>query len=100
MLIIISSILHKQLCDDWSKPFAQAQFFVEIYLFGPVIPVTVGTGGATRGTKAVAVADGFTDAATHDSDGTGNESNYGVFMQTGTAGQIIGMMLMVGNRGL
>lgn len=71
----------------------------EVTLFAPVEPVDVGTGGATRGTKAVLVSDGFTDAATHDSDGTGNESNYGIFMQSGTAGQKVGLMLHVGNRG-
>ena len=73
---------------------------VELYMFGPIVPVAVGTGGATRGTKSVAVTDGFTDAATHDSDGTGNESNYGVFVESGTAGQVKGMMLgLGGNRG-
>jgi hypothetical protein len=73
---------------------------VEVYLFGPIIPVAVGTGGATRGTKAKAAADGFTDASTHNSDGTGNESTYGIFMQTGTVGQVVGMMVAVGNRGV
>ena len=72
---------------------------VDVWLFGPVIPVAVGTGDATRGTKAVAVADGWTDAAAHDSDGTANASQYGVFMQSGTAGQTVGMMIAVGNRG-
>lgn len=72
---------------------------VEVILLGPVIPVDVGTGGATAGTKAVATTDGFTDAPTHDSDGTGNQSVYGVFMATGTAGQKVGMMPAAGNRG-
>lgn len=73
---------------------------VDVYLLGPVVPVAVGTGGATRGTKAVAVADGFTDSAAHDSDGTGNASIYGIFMQTGTVGQVVGLMLAAGNRGV
>lgn len=73
---------------------------VELYMFGPIVPVTVGTGGATRGTKAIAAADGFTDATAHDSDGTSNESLYGVFVESGTAGQIKGMMIgLGGNRG-
>ncbi len=73
---------------------------VELYMFGPIVPVAVGTGGATRGTKAVAVADGFTDGAAHDSDGVVNTSPYGVFVESGTAGQVKGMMLALnGNRG-
>ena len=72
---------------------------VDVYLLGPVVPVVVGTGDATRGTKAIAAANGFTDATAHDSDGTANESTYGIFMQSGTAAQIVGLMLAVGNRG-
>jgi hypothetical protein len=67
---------------------------VDIYMFGySVIPITVGTGGATRGTKAVIVADGFADAAAHDSDGVGNTSVYGVFMQSGVATDRVGLLL-------
>lgn len=71
----------------------------QVTLLAPVEAVTVGTGGATVGKKAVATTDGFTDAATHDSDNTGNSSIYGIFMQTGTAGQTVGLMLGAGNRG-
>jgi hypothetical protein len=67
---------------------------VEVALFGhSVIGVLVGTNGATRGMKAVIESDGFTDAAAHDSDGTGNEAIYGVFLQSGTAGQFVGMLV-------
>ncbi len=76
---------------------------VECFVLGTggVIPVLVGTGGATRGTKAKLAADGFTDATAHDSDGTGNESTYGVFLESGTAGQFVGMINGgFGNRGV
>lgn len=69
-------------------------------LDGGIIPVKVGTGGATRGKKAKMVSDGFTDATAHDSDGTGNESTYGYFMQSGVAGDFVGMVPAVANRGV
>lgn len=79
---------------------AGAQVVVYIHAFA-VIPCEVGTGGATRGTKAVAVADGYTDAAAHNSDGVNNASTYGFFMQSGTAGQTVGLALAgVANRGI
>lgn len=72
---------------------------VDVYLFGPVVPVVVGTGGATRGTKAVLVADGFANAPAHNSDGTGNQAIYGIFMQSGVATEVVGMQLQASNRG-
>jgi hypothetical protein len=74
---------------------------VEVTLFGNVIEeVLVGTGDATRGTKAVLVADGFTNAPAHDSDGTGNEAVYGIFIESGVAGDKVGMLLIgASNRG-
>lgn len=75
---------------------------VDVVMFGnAVVPVTVGTGGATRGTKAKLVADGFTDATTHNSDGTGNESTYGIFIQSGVATNKVGLLLSgAANRGV
>lgn len=73
---------------------------VVIDLFGPIIPVKVGTGGATRGKKAKHVADGFTDATAHNSDGTGNESTYGIFLQSGVAADIVGLVPGAANRGV
>ena len=64
-------------------------------LFGPVVPVVVGTGGATRGKKAVPVSDGVTDAATL-ADGDTAKPTVGIFMQSGTAGQTVGMQLCRG----
>ena len=73
---------------------------VDVALFGPVIPVLVGTGGATRGTKMILVADGVTDAPAHDSDGTGNEAIYGIFIESGVAGDTVGAILSgASNRG-
>ncbi|MHA1572659.1 MAG: hypothetical protein ACTSX8_01575 [Alphaproteobacteria bacterium] len=73
---------------------ATAGNVVDVYMFGhAVIPVVVGTGDCTRGTKAVLVADGLTDAAAHDSDGVVNASVYGVFIQSGVAGDTVGLLL-------
>ncbi len=76
---------------------------VEIALFGwGVIPVIVGTNGATFGIKAQLEGDGFTNANTQDSDnGAGNQSTYGIFLQSGTVGQFVGLLLAgAGNRGV
>ena len=72
---------------------------VQVTLFGAVEVVTVGTGGASYGEKAIHVATGFTDATAHDSSGATEEAIYGVFMETGAAGERIGMMLTISNRG-
>lgn len=71
----------------------------QVALFGPIVSVVVGTGGATRSTKAIAVADGFTDAPAHDSSGGTDNQIYGIFMQSGIATDRVGMMLMASNRG-
>lgn len=72
---------------------------IDAFMFGPVVPVKVGTGGATRGKKAVLVADGVADAPDHNSDGTGNQAIYGIFVQSGVAADEVGMMLAASNRG-
>lgn len=81
------------------KNTAAAGEAAEIQLFGPVVYALVGTGGATRGKKAVHLADGFADAPAHDSDGGTNDEIYGIFMQSGIATDIVGMQLVVQNRG-
>jgi hypothetical protein len=78
---------------------AAAAARVEVYLFAPIVDVEVGTGGCTRGTKAIHVADGFTDAPAHDSSGGTDNAIYGVFTESGAAGDVRGMMLALGNRG-
>lgn len=69
---------------------------VSVVMYGcsAVVPVTVGTGGATRGAFAVRVADGFTDSATI---GGGTTVQYirGQFMQSGVAGDTVGLNIGV-----
>lgn len=72
---------------------------VQVALLGPVVPTLVGAGGSTRGTKQVLVADGVTDCAAHDSSGATDNAVVGIAMQSGVAGDLIGMMLTLGNRG-
>ncbi len=72
---------------------------VQVTLFAPVEVVLVGTGGATEGEKAVVVADGLTDAPTHDSSGATDDAIYGIFMQSGSATERVGMQVMASNRG-
>ena len=59
-----------------------------------VMPVTVGTGGATRGKLAVRVSDGFTDATTFGG-GITAQTIRGQFLQSGVAGDVVGMMIGV-----
>lgn len=64
------------------------------YLAGnAVVPVIVGTGGATRGAYAVVVANGVTNAPTIGG-GTVLRNIVGWFTQTGVAGDEIGMVPM------
>jgi hypothetical protein len=64
---------------------------VLIVLDGPIVPVVVGTGGATRGKLAKMIADGFTDVTPA---GAGTTLVYpaGVFLQSGVAGDKVGMI--------
>lgn len=71
----------------------------QIALWGPVIPMVVGTGGSTYGTKQQFVADGVTDAAAHDSSGSTDDFIVGIAMQSGSAGETIGVQVMPCNRG-
>jgi hypothetical protein len=66
-----------------------------------VIPVKVGTGGATRGKKGMWSSgdNGFADAPAHDADGNTNDAIYGVFLQSGSAGDMVGMLFTPSNRG-
>lgn len=71
---------------------------VDIALFGPTVAVLVGTGGATRGSKAVNVANGVTDAPAHAAGGATANQIYGIFMQSGLAGDVVGMQILASNR--
>lgn len=69
-----------------------------VALYGiAIIPVTVGTGGATRGTDAITVADGFTDAAANGG-GTTSQIIKGKFMQSGVAADSVGLLIGVNQR--
>lgn len=59
-----------------------------------VIPVLVGSGGATRGKMAVYSATGFTDAATFGG-GTTAQTIKGQFLQSGSQNDLVGLMLGV-----
>jgi hypothetical protein len=63
---------------------------VQVALEG-IVPVLVGTGGATAGEFAVMAADGFTNQTL----GGGTTVKYieGVFLQTGVAGDYVGMKI-------
>lgn len=73
---------------------------VDIALFGPTVAVLVGTGptGATRGSKAVNVADGVVDALPQAPGGATADPIYGIFMQDGVTGDVVGMQLLASNR--
>lgn len=66
----------------------QAQVLLE---GSAVVPVLVGTGGATRGAHAVPVADGFTDKTLGGGSTVANVS--GKFMQTGVKGDYVGLLV-------
>lgn len=85
-----------------AKASATAGAQVDINMYGwAVVPCLVGTAGATRGTKAQLASDGHVDCGTHDSDGTGNQSSYGIFLQSGSATNWVGLMLSgAANRGV
>lgn len=68
---------------------AQAQ--VAYLSGGGVLPVKVGTGGATAGKEAVVVADGVTDAPTLGG-GTVARNIVGVFRESGVAGDVVGLI--------
>ena len=71
---------------------------VDVFLFAPVVAVVVGAGGtSTRGTKAIwnAAGNGWTNAAMPLVPGGANEEcSYGIFLQSGTAGDVVGMQMV------
>jgi hypothetical protein len=75
---------------------------VRVAMFGhAVVPVKAGTGTITRGSKAVLAADGFINAAAHNSDGSGNESTYGIFLASADTGDMVPLLLSgAANRGV
>lgn len=64
---------------------------VEVALFWPVIvPMLVGTGGSTRGKKQQVVSTGITDA-TANPGASGDAELVGTALQSGVAGDVIGV---------
>lgn len=59
---------------------------------GETVRIKVGTGGATRGSWAVVVADGVTNAGTLGG-GSVAKNIVGKFEETGVAGDVVGMIL-------
>jgi hypothetical protein len=72
---------------------AGARVQVALLSGASIVKVLVGTGGATRGKFATAVANGLTDITP----GGGTVAKYiaGLFLQTGAAGEYVGMLPMV-----
>lgn len=70
---------------------------VQVVLFAPIVPMVVGTGGSTRGKKQVVVSDGITDAAANGGGTTAVEC-IGVAMQSGVAGDHIGVAALINSR--
>lgn len=70
---------------------------IVVYGHGGIVPVLVGTGGATAGIAArlavPSAADGVTDATT--GGGTGKIYEYGVFEDTGVVGDYVGLRLNI-----
>jgi hypothetical protein len=66
--------------------------FVDVLLFGPILPMTVGTGGTTMGKQQVTVSNGITDGATAASSGSTINESIGVATQTGVAGDSVGVV--------
>jgi hypothetical protein len=63
---------------------------------GIIVPVKVGTGGATRGSYAKSVSDGVTNA-TPAAAATGTSVYvHGIFMQSGVAADVVGMLAAPG----
>lgn len=69
---------------------AAAAARVDVALSG-VVPVLVGTGGATQGEFAIATADGFTNQTL--GGGTTVKHIAGKFLQTGVAGDYVGLVI-------
>lgn len=69
---------------------------VSVLLPGPVVPMLVGTGDSTRGTRQKVVATGVTDAAALAGDTA--EPSCGFAMQSGVASDLIGVCLCADSR--
>jgi hypothetical protein len=71
---------------------------VKVYLSNCIVPVKVGTGDCTRGKRARIVATGVTDAPAAVAGGGTAIPLVGQFMQSGVAGDVVGLKLEQGDR--
>lgn len=79
----------------WFKTSAAAGEDVDVWLDGfAIIPVTVGTGGATRGLIAVSLTDGHTNQTV--GGGTTAVHVAGRFMNSGVATDTVGLLIGCG----
>jgi hypothetical protein len=74
------------------KTYAAGEM-VEIICANAVVPVVVGTGGCTAGKDARMISDGFTDVPAFDAAGATVVPVIGKFLQTGVAGDHVGMVI-------
>jgi hypothetical protein len=80
-----------------SSGVVAAGVVVEVIHPFPIVPMKVGTGGATRGKKQKVVSDGVTDGAANGGGTTASEL-IGIAMQTGVVGDEIGVGLIISSR--
>ena len=73
---------------------AEADCQIALLAGASIVPVLVGTGGAARGGYAVVVANGLATQAI--ATGTNARHIAGIFMQTGVAGDFVGLLCMPG----
>jgi hypothetical protein len=66
---------------------------VEVVVSGAIVPVVVGTGGCTRGKDVRMIADGVTDVPAWDAAGATVVPVLGKFLQSGVAGDHVGILL-------
>ena len=87
-LVIVSCTAGDALCIGVALETKAAAAQCQVCLNGTVIvPMTVGTGGSTRGTNQKLVANGVTDTA------SGSDVLYGRALQSGVVGDLIGVMV-------
>jgi|GEM_PF-5377022 len=77
-------------CDGIALETKAAGERVQVLMGDGLVKVKVGTGGATRGSYAVVVADGVTNSAALGG-GTVVRHIVGKFLQTGVAGDVVGL---------
>jgi hypothetical protein len=72
---------------DPGTSYAAGEQFDALHIFSVVQWARVGTGGATRGSRAVATTDGLTNAAAHGT--AARVHSPGIFLATGVAGDFV-----------